>query len=614
MKILGRIDGSIYGAIRSHSSVSRAIQSAAHGQHGANHHNLIIAAVSSLSCPSRSLRRTRSESAAPVCAGTNISNSAYSTITTPNYRRPSNSISFTSHTPQKRNQNHTSSAAAAAVEPYWPVTPCTLPSKSREELLSFLDYYDEVTVEEQLEFLRDPYRRGYAPAAVQPLRLSEGPHDYFSPSPEELEMGDQEVQQTLSRLRSAITQKLLRANSISNDDIYDVYRSLPEPRMHYLSGRQRHALFAALGATERKNAKDMLRYFAVVADVKNAGFSLTRTEWNTALSFASRYVGASSQTETEAALHLWREMEHDAGISGNEVTFNILFDVAAKAGKFALAEMTYQEMITRGHHFNRYHHVSLIHYFGLKLDSSGMRAAYKAMVDNGEVIDTRVLNCVISGFLRCGEETSAEFVYHMMKKSDDRSKLIPQRDYSFNKMVNKVLLMFSRLSRKHPDLSDGPQSATALTPDLATYRILLNYYGVRLGQMSQVVQFLDEMKFFRVPLHGSVFLALFKAFSIHGGNPNTAWSVKRLVDVWHAFLDAFDGGANGLYINTWMAMWVLRAFAICTDSKEEVLAVYEELRARWPADDGTDAFMLDFLHNLISEKGWGPNNVPLIPM
>ncbi|KAF7516571.1 hypothetical protein G7054_g14114 [Neopestalotiopsis clavispora] len=616
MKILGRIDGSIYGAIRSHSSVSRAIQSATHGQHGTDS-NPIVAAASSLSCSLHGHRRWT----ALVCAGTKTPVSAYSTITTPSGRRPSNLVNFTSHAVQKRNRNHTGSAAAvAAVQQDQPIlqqekpTVLLLHRKTREELLSFLDYYDDVTVEEQLEYLRDPYRRRYAPADVPPLRFSEQPLDLYSPLPDEVERGDQEVQETLTHLEAAVTNKIRRANSTSNDEIYDLYRSLPEPRMNYLTGRFRHALFAALSVTPRKNPKDMLRYFAVVADVKNAGFSLTRTEWNTALSFASRYVGASSQTETETALHLWREMEQDAEILGNEVTFNILFDVAAKAGKFALAEMTYQEMTTRGFQFNRYHHVSLIHFFGLKKDSSGIRAAYKAMVQDGEVIDTRVLNCVISGFLRCGEESSADYVYDMMKRTDDRSKIIPHRNYSHNKMVNKVLLMFSRLSRKHPDLSEGPQSAISMTPDLATYRILLNYYGVRLGQMSQVAKFLDEMKFFRVPLHGSIFLALFKGFASHGGIAGTAWSVQRLVDVWHALLDAYDGGADGLYINTWMGMWVLRAFAQCTQSKEEVLAVYEELRVRWPAEPGTDTFMLDFLHHLLMQHDWAAKNVPMIPI
>ncbi|KAH8195925.1 hypothetical protein TruAng_009904 [Truncatella angustata] len=668
MKILGRIDGSIYGAIRSsrcshshshshsqsysHSSVSRAIhfqsQSSAPGQKASGNGkgklkgklmgdgrgkrssnsnsnsklptSIAPAPASPWHSTSKRISATNSVSQLPV-SNIKISNSPYSTITSPAGRpqRPLRSKYFTSSVPAppKRNWNHTSSADATSMAlppgftPQVPVfAALPAPQRSREELLSFLDYYDDATtVEDQLEYLKDPYMRKYAPAETLELRVSDRYHELTAPSADDVQKADFEEQQIITKLRTAVFTKLMRAHSTDNDYIYDLYRSLPQPRITYLPARLRHGLLAALSITERRNPKSMLRYFAVVADVKNAGFTLTRTEWNTAMSFASRYVGHSTDTEAEAALHLWREMEHDAGVKGNEVTFNILFDVATKAGKLALAEMTYQEMTTRRIPFNRYHHVSLIHFFGLKMDSIGIRAAYKEMVDHGEVIDHVVLNCVMASFLRCGEESAAEHVYRMMKLSDERSKLIPHRDYTFNKMVTKVLLMFGRMGRKDPELRGAFQAAGVVTPDLNTYRILLNYYGVRCGEMLRVAQFLDEMKFFRVPLHGAVFLALFKGFAIHGG-PNSQWSVQRLTSVWTAFLDAYDGGADGLYISTWMAMWTLRAFAKCSGSREQILEVYEDLRIRWPADHATDSFMLDFLHKLLLKNGLSVNTMP----
>ena len=386
------------------------------------------------------------------------------------------------------------------------------------------------------------------------------------------------------------------------ETIYDLYMLLPGNRIPYLPARLRHSLFAALGITERKNPKAMLRYFNVVADTKACGFALSTAEWNTAMSFASRYVGTSTDVEAEAALHLWREMENDLGVKGNEATFNILFDVASKAGKFALAEMIYQEMNTRGFHFNRFHHVSLIHFFGLKQDAGGVRAAYREMVDANETIDSTVLNCVMTGLLKSGEEASAERLYNKMKATDKRSKIIPERNYTLQKKITKVFLMFARLARKHPDLQPGFQSTSITTPDLYTYRILVGHFGIRLGDMPRVAQFLDEMKFFRVPLHGSVFLVLFKSFAQHGGD-GSEWSTQRLDGVWNAFLDAHDAGTDGLYISTWMCMWILRAFAHCTKSQDRVLGAYEELSFRWDLDAQNQSFMLDFLHKLLSKSG-----------
>ncbi|KAI1873787.1 uncharacterized protein JN550_003056 [Neoarthrinium moseri] len=606
MKISARFDGSIYGAIRSQRQVSRAVLAAAAAattEYATVKLQFGLKPAASALTGGAGIRASRPKPGAGAPRfHAQLSRSPYSTIASRGGRRPLYPSCFASGPPCQRNWNHTSSVPAKL--PSFSGLPASR-GRSRKQLLRFVDHYDGVTVEEQLELLRDPYMRRYARPNVPELVVSDQPHHMAAPLPDEVQRSTPEDRAIVARLRTTVFSRLLRPYSAyDNDNIYDLYRALPEPRVTFLSASLRHAFLAVLGATERKNPKAMLRYFAVVADIKKAGLSLTSVEWNTAMSFASRYVGKSSEAEAEAALHIWREMEHDAGIHGDEVTFNILFDVASKSGKFALAEMVYQEMITRGYQFNRYHHVSLIHYFGLKMDASGVRAAYKEMVDHGEIIDTVVLNCVISSFLRCGDEAAAEHVYSKMKDVDGRSKLIPHRNYTFNKMVSKVLMMFARVAKTRPEMRRVLQSTGMVSPDLVTYRILLNHYGVRLGQMGKVAQFLDEMKWFRVPVHGAIFLALFKGFARHGGGGNASdWSTNRLESIWEAFLSAYDGGADGLYISTWMAMWILRAFAKCTRSRTRVLAVYDDLKQRWEPDSHNDTFMLDFLHKLLVKNG-----------
>ncbi|ORY56906.1 uncharacterized protein BCR38DRAFT_450332 [Pseudomassariella vexata] len=607
MKISVRIDGSIYGAIlstrQSQSSSPRAVFLPT------TQHN--VATKLQLGNISVGRWRPRTYGADNTIQGrfkVKISGSShYSTITNRGSRRPLNSYYFTSHAPQSHCRGHTSSAAPSDLPP----KALAPPARSKEELLTFVDQYDDCSVEEHLEFLRDPYMRRYAPPDAPKLVVSDRVQ-VASPAPDEVESLDDEDQDILTKLRSAVFQKLLRPHSTDLDTIYELYRSLPDQRIPYIPARLRHALLAVFGITERKNPKAMLRYFAVVADVKNSGYTLTRTQWNTAISFASRYVGSSTEVEAEAALHLWREMEHDAGIKGNEATFNILFDVASKAGKFSLAEMIYQEMSTRGFQFNRYHHVSLIHFFGLKMDASGVRAAYREMVEAGEIIDSIVLNCVIAGLVRAGEEDSAERIYVKMKASDERHKIMPDRNYVMQKQITRVLMMFARFGRANPEMQPGFQGTAMVSPDLHTYQILINHHGVRLGKLSAVAKYLDEMKYFRVPLHGSIFLALFKSFHLHGAT-GSDWSLQRLEGVWGAFLEAFDDGANGLYISTWMAMWVLRAFLKCSQSRDRVLDVYEDLSARWDLDAEGVSFMLEFLHKLLQKSNLSVYTRPSLP-
>jgi pentatricopeptide repeat protein len=453
-------------------------------------------------------------------------------------------------------------------------------------------------VEEHLNFYKDPYMRGYAPADGPNIMVSDRKDDAEFPSLAQVKSGDENEQKIISDLRRAITSRLRRPRTVRLETIYHIYQQLPEPRMSHLPAQLRHGLLRVLGKPEKRSPRSMLRYFAVVADVKNSGLPLIRSEWNSAIAYAARYVGSSTDAETESALGLWREMERDAGIKANEVTFNILFDVASKSGSFALAEMIYQEMEARGHAYNRYHYVSLIHFFGLKHDTDGLRAAYRDMVDAGEMIDTVVLNCVISGLLRSGEEDAAERVYERMKAASPGVRELPQRTYATNKMITQALMMFARVGRRYPDMRRHLRVGAPMAPDLQTYRLLINHYGVKLGNLAKVALYLDEMKFFQIELHGAIFLALFKSFARHGGYSGAAWSEQRLDSIWAALLRALDEGVAGLTVERWLAVWVLQAFKKCS-TERRVREVHEALESRWDLDSADRTFVVDFLHRML---------------
>lgn len=453
---------------------------------------------------------------------------------------------------------------------------------NKEELLSLVDQTQDSTLDEHLQLATDPYMRGYAPADGPDLAVSDRRDDKDFPSFYEAREGGDNERETLAKLWYAVQRRLRNPYKTDIEYIYELYQSLPEPRMPYLHAKIRHGLMKCLGR-EKKTPKSMLRYFAVVADIQSNGLRLTRSEWNAALSFAARYVGHSTETEAAATMNLWKEMEHDAGLRANSVTFNVLYDVASKAGNFVLSELLYREMEKRGFKYNRYHHVSLIHFFGLKMDSDGIRAAYKEMVEDGEMIDNTVLNCVIAGFLRCGEEYAAERVYERMKAAHERVPAMPFRNYMNDAAITKVLMMFARISKQDPKLRRQFQKASPIVPNIQTYRILLNHYAVKLSALDKVAHYLDDMKWFQIPVHGAVFLALFKGFGLYGGPKGQVWGPQRLESVWIAFIQALAEKTHGLYVDVWMAKWILRAFRRCA-TKDRVREVWAELKPRCETD------------------------------
>ncbi|PFH60763.1 hypothetical protein XA68_10377 [Ophiocordyceps unilateralis] len=467
----------------------------------------------------------------------------------------------------------------------------------RQYLLSLVGGEDDESVDQLFDFYRDPYRRGYAFSDGPKLRISDRKPDVQYPSREETAQADDDVSQLVVQLCTAIGQRLRNPGRVSLELIYRIYRQLPEPRMLLLTWHWRSRLMRVMGTPHFRGTDSMLRYFALVADVKNAGLTLRLCEWNYALSFAARYAARSTSREVESTMQLWREMEREAHVPGNEVTFNILFDVAAKAGNFKLADMIYGEMESRGIEFNRFHHVSLIHYFGLKLDSAGIRAAYREMVESGEMIDTVVLNCVISGLLRCGEEAAADEVYKRMKSNHTLAPELPHRDYMLNRVISKVLVMFSKVARRYPELKNPLQARVHLSPDLRTYKLLVRHNAIRLGNINKVAQYLDEMRGLQVPVHPTIFLSLFKGFYLYGGFPGSDWSDARLDGVLAAMYKARDMHSTNFPVHTWLVIWALRAVEKCS-SKKAVAQAFDELSRRWDVPKDRHVFMFEIYDNI----------------
>ncbi|RDL37784.1 Uncharacterized protein BP5553_05217 [Venustampulla echinocandica] len=471
------------------------------------------------------------------------------------------------------------------------------PNHTREELMELVDQYDgqPFTFADEIPFTKRPSR--YQPPDGPHLTVSDKAEDEWPPVYQAWP-ADPQTKIKLNELDKVIT------NRYGDPEIaYQLYRELPKPRAPYLEATVRHRLLRCLSTVERKDEISMLRYLSVVDDMKNSAIPLSTTEWNSAISFISRYVARSTEVEVEAALNLWKEMEQVALVKASDATFNILFDVACKAGKFTLADMVYNEMAARGLEYNRFHHVSLIHYHGLKKDGDGARAAYKTLVDAGEVVDTVVLNSMISALISSCEPNAAENIYERMKKIhfSQTEPRLPPNDFIKQRRITRTLKQMAQKIKIDPHKRERFQIRSIIAPDVHTYRILVNYFAVEAGELSKAAKLLEEMKSFGLPVHGALFLALLKGFAIHGGIRYTEWTEERLESVWRTFLRAIDGDTNDLYINRWMVTWALNAFAKCS-GKSRTMAVWEEVREKWQPDELELDFVLGTLRPLLEAK------------
>lgn len=468
-------------------------------------------------------------------------------------------------------------------------SPQMRPSITADEYKKLLDYYlDPFGENPGLEI------SGAQASALPPLDT----HDYHDPivlgelnKPEEssiperssplvLEPGDSHEKLAIERLI-----RLLENEDISQGVVLEAYSVLPFPGVSYLPESVLRLLFRRISVVERKTNETMLGYLSVVDDMKAANLSLTEAEWNSAIAFTGRCFAKVTATEVELALLRWKEMEDEAKVKSGNVTFNILFDIATKSGKFVLAEMVLKEMQARGLSINRFMRSGLIYYHGLRGDGDGVRKAYLSLVEAGELVDTVILNCVIASLIRAGESSAAHQVYERMKAlfSSQTGSPVPCQSWRAVRDLGRVLDRAARQHRKYPERRQRLQDELCLAPNLQTYAILVEHHATDTGELRRITALLEEMQSLGIPMHGRIFVKLFKGFATHGGVRYTSWTRQRLESVWASLLINLDERVPYVTVEKWMVVWATRAFSKCC-GRQRALEIWAELGTRWKAE------------------------------
>lgn len=386
------------------------------------------------------------------------------------------------------------------------------------------------------------------------------PRIAMTPEQEAKASGERVVLEPVDELHSQRLDKMywyLRQHrgTISLNTLWKLYQRLQAPRLRYMDNYMIRAFFAHLTWIEHAHTapRTRRRFFTLLEECIGEQIQLTPVEWGAAMHLAGRAVRIGTDNEVKDAIELWLEMEQ-SGVKANNVVFNILFDVAVKAGRFALADTIYNELTSRGMELDRYFRVSMIYYAGAKGDGDAVRKAFNDMVNASEIIDTAIMNCVILSFIRAGEPSAAEHVFLKMKalheaKFGSRGPI----DWRARRRLATLLTETGRQLRKdslaHENTYFGTQfsrdahrekiqEASPIAPDAHTYRLLLRYHTRVSGELNRVQELLAEKKGRGFHVHGSVYLNIFSACIIHGGYAHSTWTPKVLESFWKDFLEA----------------------------------------------------------------------------
>ncbi|CAA9964065.1 Pentatricopeptide repeat protein [Pyrenophora teres f. maculata] len=404
-------------------------------------------------------------------------------------------------------------------------------------------------------------------------------------------------------------QKLLEDDEAPHDEIFDTYKKLPSPGVVYLSIGLIRSLLHHLAIVERPTPIAMQRFLSILDDMKTAHIHIIRSEWTSAIHLAGRAMGKVGSDELQSALHIWRDMEHRAAIKGRDVTFNVLFNVAVKAGRYSLAESFMKEMQARRLPMFRYWRVTLLYYYGVLQNGNSVRKAYQELIAAGEIVDTVVLNAVIASLIRAGEPSAAEHVFERMKRLH-ATRISPAPGHRFlnrNWRDRRALgLLFRDESRRlvregRDDELKRLQDFAPVAPDSRTYGILMRYYATTAGNIDRVDELLREMKLNSVPLDGTVFIVIFHGFSAFGGMRYSSWTSSKLEKFWNMYLKALDQQLERTWLSSLAVIAALKAFARCTEPERTVHA-WEQIRALWKPNEAELENVMVVLRALLSQK------------
>ncbi|KAK6441068.1 hypothetical protein LTR95_002698 [Oleoguttula sp. CCFEE 5521] len=353
----------------------------------------------------------------------------------------------------------------------------------------------------------------------------------------------------LKRLR----RRLLREPGTSQVyQLWENYRRLPTPRPRYLSDKELQALFAHLAFVEFTwaNAKVPRNpYLTLLEECVAENINMEVLQWSTAINFTGRGSRHITTEEVKAAVELWMHMEQK-GIEANHVTFNILYYIAIKAGRFALADTIFNELRARKLELDRYFRITQIYYAGMRGNGDEVRRAFNNLVNAGEIVDSAVMNCVIRSLLQAGEAPAAEHVFERMKRLHEE-KYGTRGQRKLARLLNETGKQLRQDRTTHEasffggsfadvDKREDIQRQSPIAPTPRTYRILLRHHARDSGDMGRILQLLEECRELDIPMLGSVYYHIFLGFRVHGGYSWTLWSPSALEGFWQDFLDAMS--------------------------------------------------------------------------
>ncbi|KAL9552029.1 hypothetical protein MBANPS3_003974 [Mucor bainieri] len=266
--------------------------------------------------------------------------------------------------------------------------------------------------------------------------------------PANLMANAQEIELSMRRNKATLIADFYRSLSTQDiDRIWPLYTYLYNNEyLNCLTRKNYHNLFVYT-IRSRASQKNLHRLNALVDDMRQRGFSLRLSEYNSLINWVGgKTVPHKHPHHLIDALQLFDEMQQPYRIDENTgekiekdvvqpnvATFNSLIHIAAQLLDLRTAQKLYHDMVSRNLQPDQFTYSTLLHAMGKMGDVDGIDRMLKDVRSSGssKVMNTTIIwNVVMTGYACNGAKDRAYSMFRRMLNSHRRSKKRPLKKTS----------------------------------------------------------------------------------------------------------------------------------------------------------------------------------------
>ena len=406
---------------------------------------------------------------------------------------------------------------------------------------------------------------------------------------------DLDIQANHSELVKLLKDYREKSEDVPLDRIFELYYSLPPPRVCYLNRFNVRRILTILSRQSNLLSSIANRYFIVIKDMRLNQTRIRLTEWSGLIDAIGKSHLFDKTVRLDLATQALFDMDQ-SGIKANAAILTSLLQTAVRHENWSMTNLINDEIRKR-----KLETIIVwterIKIAGQQQDVDKIHQTFRDFCESGIPVDIVFVNALLEAFFNANRPDLAEIIYLRLRTfvlthykgavfPAKRSKVQirkERREFISRGESTRERTLEWELAKRRIDPADlldergaptptyeqtvqavsmttTPKTAM-LVPHNATIRPFITYHCHYTGRMEDIAFYLNEMERFNIePLYGTYADLLHGFFLWHRRSRETPWNKERLQNIFSLIRNGILEGKPTIPITYVIALTSIRAF------------------------------------------------------